>query len=252
MITFEHVNYYIGAHHIIHDMSFEIEEGKTTVILGASGSGKSTILRLIIGLATPQEGRVYIDGRDTGKMSLSQRRELRKQFGMVFQEGALFDSMTVGENVGYALLEDRTMPPDQIEARVRDILNYLGLGEHLIDRMPSQLSGGMQRRVAVGRAIAAYNPTVMLYDEPTTGLDPLTVETITELIIKLREEKSVTSVVVTHEILDALKVADSFLVINEGEVVFVGSARELSETDQPYVLKYLSPFRKAVRKYSSI
>lgn len=252
MITFEHVNYYIGAHHIIRDMSFEIEEGKTTVILGASGSGKSTILRLIIGLATPQEGRVYIDGRDTGKMSLFQRRELRKQFGMVFQEGALFDSMTVGENVGFALLEDRTLPPEQIEARVRDILNYLGLGEHLIDRMPSELSGGMQRRVAVGRAIAAYNPTVMLYDEPTTGLDPLTVDTITELIIKLRDEKSVTSVVVTHEILDALKVADSFLVIHEGEVVFVGSADELAKTEQPYVLQYLSPFRKAVRKYSSI
>jgi len=252
MITLEHVNYYIGAHHIIRDVSFEIEAGKTTVILGASGSGKSTLLRLIMGLAMPQEGRVYIDGRDTRKLSLFELRELRKQFGVVFQEGALFDSMTVGENVGYALLEERKSSPDQIEARVRDILNYLGLGEQLIDRMPSELSGGMHRRVAVGRAIAAHNPKVMLYDEPTTGLDPLTVDTITELIIKLRDEKSVTSVVVTHEILDALKVADSFLVINDGQVMFVGSAEELARTDQPFVLQYLLPFRKAVRKYSSI
>ena len=252
MITLEHVNYYIGVHHIIRDVSFEIEAGKTTVILGASGSGKSTLLRLIMGLAMPQEGHVFIDGRDTRKMSLTDIRELRKQFGMVFQEGALFDSMTVGENVGYALFEERKIPLLEIETRVRDILNYLGLGEHLIDRLPSQLSGGMQRRVAVGRAIAAYNPRVMLYDEPTTGLDPLTVDTITELICKLRDEKAVTSVVVTHEILDALKVADSFLVLNEGQVMFAGSAKELAQTDQPYVLQYLSPFRRAVREYASI
>jgi len=183
-----------------------VEAGTTKVILGASGSGKSTLLRLMMGFYLPNSGRVLIDGEDTARMSAQQLREMRKTFGMVFQEGALFDSMTVGENVGYALFEERRHDPADIEARVRDILNFLGLGEQLIDRMPDQLSGGMQRRVAVGRAIAAHNPRFMLYDEPTTGLDPLTVDTITELITKLQREKGVTSVMVTHELIDALKV----------------------------------------------
>jgi phospholipid/cholesterol/gamma-HCH transport system ATP-binding protein len=193
-----------------------------------------------------------MDGQDTARMTTGELREMRKSFGMVFQEGALFDSMTVGENVGYALFEERTHLHADIEARVRDILNFLGLGEHLIDRMPDQLSGGMQRRVAVGRAIAAHNPKVMLYDEPTTGLDPLTVETITELINKLKAEKSVTSVVVTHELIDALKVGDSFLVLNEGQVVFEGSDAQLWSSTEPYVVQYLAPFRRAIREHALI
>jgi phospholipid/cholesterol/gamma-HCH transport system ATP-binding protein len=252
MIEVENVDFYIGAHHIIRNVSFRVEVGTTRVILGASGSGKSTLLRLIMGFYKPQSGRVLVEGRDTARMSGGQLREMRKEFGMVFQEGALFDSMTVGENVGYALFEERTHKPADIEARVRDILNFLGLGEHLIDRMPDQLSGGMQRRVAVGRAIAAHNPKFMLYDEPTTGLDPLTVETITELIIKLRREKGLTSVMVTHELIDALRVADSFLVLNEGQVMFDGNDEELRKSSQPYVLQYLAPFRKALKEHALV
>jgi len=244
------VNFYIGPHHIIRDVSFRVEAGTTKVILGASGSGKSTLLRLMMGFYRPASGRVLIDGEDTSKLSVGQWRELRKSFGMVFQEGALFDSMTVGGNVGYALFEERRHDPADIESRVREILNFLGLGEQLIDRMPDQLSGGMQRRVAVGRAIAAHNPRFMLYDEPTTGLDPLTVETITELILRLKKEKGVTSVVVTHELIDALKVGDTFLVLNEGRVVFEGSDRDLWSSTQSYVVQYLAPFRRAIKEHA--
>lgn len=252
MIVFDSVEFRIGEHPIIRNVSFRVEVGTTKVILGASGSGKSTLLRLMMGFYMPDAGKVEIDGRDTTKMSTGQLREMRKEFGMVFQEGALFDSMTVGENVGYALFEERRHAPAYIEARVRDILNFLGLGEQLIDRMPDQLSGGMQRRVAVGRAIAAHSPKFMLYDEPTTGLDPLTVETITELIVKLRNEKGLTSVMVTHELVDALKVGDSFLVLNEGQVMFDGTDRELWNSTQPYVVQYLAPFRKALKEHALV
>jgi phospholipid/cholesterol/gamma-HCH transport system ATP-binding protein len=203
-----------------------------------------------MGFIKPDGGRVLSDGVDTRLASAAELREMRKKFGMVFQEGALFDSMTVGENVGYALFEDGRLPSEAIELRVRDVLNYLGLGEDLIDRMPSQLSGGMQRRVAIGRAIAAHNPRFMLYDEPTTGLDPLTVETVTEMINRLRDDKEVTSVVVTHEIVDALRLADSFLVLSRGQVMFEGTAAELRQTRQPYVVEYLAPFRKALREHA--
>jgi len=252
MIELEHVHFHIGPHHIIKDVSFTVHKGETKVILGASGSGKSTLLRLIMGLIRPDSGRVLIDGVDTTLLSQTELRELRKGIGMVFQEGALFDSMTVGENIGYALFEGRRTHPAEVEERVRDILNYLGLGEELIDRMPDQLSGGMQRRVAVGRAIAAHEPTIMLYDEPTTGLDPLTVETITALISRLRDEKTMTSVVVTHEIVDALKVANSFLVISKGEVRFDGDVEALRLTEEPYVVEYLAPFRRAIREHAII
>lgn len=252
MIVFDGVDFYIGQHHIIRNISFSVEAGTTKVILGASGSGKSTLLRLMMGFYLPDAGTVKIDGRDTARMSTGELREMRKEFGMVFQEGALFDSMTVGENVGYALFEERRHKPEDIEARVRDILNFLGLGEQLIDRMPDQLSGGMQRRVAVGRAIAAHNPRFMLYDEPTTGLDPLTVETITELIVRLRREKGLTSVVVTHELVDALKVGDTFLVLNEGQVMFEGTAVELWRSTQSYVVQYLAPFRRALKEHALV
>jgi len=250
MIVLEEVDFYYGPHHIIKGVSFEVESGTTKVILGASGSGKSTLLRLMMGFIMPESGRVMIDGRDTQQMSLRDLRGMRKEFGFVFQEGALFDSMTVGENVGYALFEERRYQPAEIESRVRELLNYLGLGEHLIDRMPSELSGGMQRRVAVGRALAAHNPKFLLYDEPTTGLDPLVVETITDLINKLRDDTGVTSVVVTHEIIDALKVANSFLVLSEGQVMFEGTNEELKTTTQTYVVGYLEPFRKALKEHA--
>lgn len=252
MIEFHGVDFYFGQHHVVRNVTFQVEAGTTKVILGASGSGKSTLLRLIMGFYLPDSGRVLIDGRDTSRLSSGQLREMRKEFGMVFQEGALFDSMTVGENVGYALLEERKHKAVDIEARVREILNFLGLGEELIDRMPDQLSGGMQRRVAVGRAIAAHHPKFMLYDEPTTGLDPLTVETITELITRLKLEQGLTSVVVTHELIDALKLADSFLVLNEGQVMFDGTDEELRKSTQSYVVRYLAPFRKALKEHALV
>lgn len=252
MIELERVNYHIGSHHILKDITFSVQRGETKVILGASGSGKSTLLRVILGLAGLDSGRIWVDGKETTHAPQSALREMRKNIGMVFQEGALFDSMTVGENIGYALFEHRRLPADEIESRVREILNFLGLGEALIDRMPDQLSGGMQRRVAVGRAIAAHSPTIMLYDEPTTGLDPLTVDTITDLISRLRNEKGITSIVVTHAIVDAIKVADSFLVLRRGEVVFDGSCDELKSTDEPYVVEYLAPFRRAIREHAFI
>ena len=250
MIVLEEVNFYYGAHHVVRDVSFAVQSGTTKVILGASGSGKSTLLRLMMGFVMPDSGRVLVDGQDTRRMSPGDLRDMRKLFALVFQERALFNSMTLGENVGFGLFEQRRYSDAEIEARVRDVLNFLGLGEQLIDRMPDQLSGGMQRRVAIGRAMAGHNPEFMLYDEPTTGLDPLTVETITDLINKLRDEKRVTSVVVTHELIDALRLADSFLVLNHGQVMFEGNDDELRRSTHPYILEYLGPFRKALKEHA--
>src|SRR5437867_8467741 len=172
-------------------------------------------------------------------------REIRKRMGMVFQQGALFDSMTVGENIGYTLLEDKH-DEDEIEESVQTYLTQVGLDPALADRMPDELSGGMQRRVAIARALAARNPDVLLYDEPTTGLDPQSAERITDLIVQLRDKMGKTSIMVTHDIADAFKVGDSITMLDRGGVVFEGSAPELAAAGTPFIGEFLAPFRKAV------
>ena len=191
---------------ILRDVSFTLQTGHTKIFLGASGAGKSTILRLMLGLLKPDAGRIFVNGERVDEMSEDDLMAVRADLGMVFQEGALFDSLTVRENVGYKLFEELHWPLDKADARVEEVLGFIGLGE-FIDRMPSELSGGQRRRVAIARAMAA-KPRILLYDEPTTGLDPITALTVDEEIIKLRDLEGVSSILVTHQLRDAFFVAE--------------------------------------------
>jgi len=246
MIVFRNVDYWIGENHILKDVSFSVPKGQTKVILGPSGSGKSTILRLLIGLVKPDSGAIFVDGEDITQVDEDRMQLIRRRMGMVFQQGALFDSMTVGENVGYSLLEHADHTEEQVEEAVRSYLRLVGLDDFLIDRMPDQLSGGMQRRVAIARALAAQDPDLILYDEPTTGLDPQSAERIIDLVLRLRDEHGKTAVLVTHDISDALEVANRITVLDQGSVVFEGAPAELVASRNPFIREFLAPFRKAM------
>jgi phospholipid/cholesterol/gamma-HCH transport system ATP-binding protein len=261
VIQFEDVSLAFDEKVILDRISFTLLQGRLKVILGASGSGKSTILRLILGLLKPDAGRILVGGRRVDPMSEQEMMEVRSDLGMVFQEGALFDSLTVRENVGYRLYEETRQPLDEVDARVHEVLGFVGLGEYAA-RMPSELSGGQRRRVAIARALAS-RPRILLYDEPTTGLDPITALTVDDEIVKLRDLESVSSLLVTHQLRDAFYVATQqarmdgerltfvpseadhltrtdFLMLREGHVAFTGSADDLRASTDPYLQSFLS------------
>ena len=246
MIEFRDIVFSIGGRRILTDVSFTVGAGETRVILGPSGSGKSTILRLLLGLVRPDSGAILVEGEDLTRVSEERLRQVRQMMGMVFQQGALFDSMTVGENVGFSLLENQRVDEDEVEQRVREMLKQVGLAEDLVDRMPDELSGGMQRRVAIARALAAQDPRILLYDEPTTGLDPQAAQRITDLIMGLRDKYQKTSLMVTHDIADAYKVGNCITLLHEGRVVFDGRPSDLDRAENPIVHEFLAPFRGAV------
>jgi len=245
LIEFRNVTFSIGDNTILINVSFRVTKGQTRVILGPSGSGKSTILRLLMGLWTPDSGSIFVNEEDITKVTAERLREIRRSMGIVFQHGALFDSMTVGENIGYTMLEDKH-EEDEIEERVDQYLTMVGLDPEVRDRLPDELSGGMQRRVAIARALAARDPEILLYDEPTTGLDPQSAERITDLILGLRDKMGKTSIMVTHDIADAFKVGDRITVLDRGVVVFEGTPEELNRAGDPFISEFLAPFRKAV------
>jgi phospholipid/cholesterol/gamma-HCH transport system ATP-binding protein len=218
IVVFDRVNLSFDEKVILRDVSFTLQTGHTKIFLGASGAGKSTILRLILGLLKPDSGVIFVNGERVDNMTERQLMGVRADLGMVFQEGALFDSLTVRENVGYKLFQELHWPIDEADARVAEVLGFIGLSG-FIDRMPSELSGGQRRRVAIARAMAA-KPRILLYDEPTTGLDPITAVTVDEEIIKLRDLENVSSVLVTHQLRDAFYVAEHTAVRNDSRVVF--------------------------------
>ena len=262
VVLFDKVNLSFDDKVILRDVSFSIQAGHTKIFLGASGAGKSTILKLMLGLLKPDSGRIWILGQRVDELTEREMMGVRHHMGMVFQEGALFDSFTVGENVGYKLYEETAMPLDEVRKRVEEVLGFVSLGQH-IDKMPSQLSGGQRRRVAIARAMAS-KPTLLLYDEATTGLDPMTALTVDAEIIKLRDIERVTSILVTHQLRDAFYVAENtavstghnqaeispasehkiaeadFVMIREGKVSFEGSAEELKASQDPYLKSFLS------------
>lgn len=264
VISFRDVSYaYPEAdEYALEGITFEVLEGGTEIILGGSGSGKSTILKLILGLIRPESGTIQIDGVDIGGMKEEELMTVRGKIGMVFQEGALFDSLTVAENVGFRLRDTEKVSEEEFEERVRALLGFVELDE-FYDRMPSELSGGQRRRVAVARAMA-HRPELILYDEATTGLDPITAGTICDLMVKLRDLEGVSTVLVTHQLRDAFQIAQEFvfmkdgqitynrieelnllvgvefMVLNEGRAVFRGRQKELWETDDEYVKRFLS------------
>jgi phospholipid/cholesterol/gamma-HCH transport system ATP-binding protein len=262
VVLFDKVNLAFDERVILRDVTFSVRAGHTKIFLGASGAGKSTILKLMLGLLRPDSGTIWVLGHRVDLMTEAQLMGVRHHMGMVFQEGALFDSFTVGENVGYKLYEETQMPLDEVRKKVEEVLGFVGLAAH-IDKLPSALSGGQRRRVAIARAMAT-RPTILLYDEATTGLDPMTALTVDAEIVKLRDIERVTSVVVTHQLRDAFYIAThearrmadgqielheaaedkieqaDFVMIREGQVAFEGHAAELRHSKDPYLQTFLS------------
>jgi phospholipid/cholesterol/gamma-HCH transport system ATP-binding protein len=261
IIVFDGVHLAFDDKVILRNVSFTLKTGHTKIFLGASGAGKSTILKLILGLLKPDEGIIWVNGERIDAMNEIEMMKVRADLGMVFQEGALFDSLTVAENVGYKLYEESDMPLDAVRQRVGEVLGFVGLGDY-IDRMPSELSGGQRRRVAIARAMS-FKPRILLYDEPTTGLDPITANTVVDEIIKLRDLENVSSIVVTHQLRDAFRVATfeannenekvlitpadekkaeeaEFIMLKDGRIAFEGHAGELRNSRDPYLKTFLS------------
>jgi phospholipid/cholesterol/gamma-HCH transport system ATP-binding protein len=234
------VNLAFDGRVVLDDVSLEAREGETLMVAGESGSGKSTILKLILRLLVPDAGRIWVLGREVEHLSFKEALDLRREIGMVFQGAALFDSLTVFENVAYPLRENRDFDEAEIERTVRERLEFVDLdADQVINQLPSQLSGGMRKRVGIARAIAT-DPKVVLYDEPTAGLDPLTVGTINDLVRKLQRELHVTSLVVTHDIRAGFRVANRVNLLREGHIVFDGSPEEMVAADDSYIKSFLS------------
>jgi len=219
MIEFRNVTKSFEDEVVLTNVSFRIRRGETKIIMGVSGSGKSTILKLMLGLIRPDSGQIIFEEKDITLLTEQELGDVRKRIGMVFQEGALFDSLDVRENVGYRLYEDGHLPDAEIEQVVLRLLSFVGL-EEAIDKMPAELSGGMKRRVGLARALVG-TPRVVLYDEPTAGLDPITKRTIVDLMIKLRDVEGVTTVFVTHDLQAAAVVASEYAeTASDGRIVF--------------------------------
>ena len=241
IIELEHV--YLGFDRpILEDVSLVAQKGETICIVGESGTGKSTTLKLILRLLVPDKGRVCIDGQDIVGLTFKEALEVRQRMGMVFQGAALFDSMSVFENIAYPLREHTELNDDEIEARVREKLEFVDLEpDRVMEQLPSELSGGMRKRVGIARGMA-NNPEIMLYDEPTSGLDPLTTGTITRLIMKLQRELNVTSVVVSHDIRSVFRMATKVAVLNERRICFFGTPEEMAAADDPYLRDFLGGY----------
>jgi phospholipid/cholesterol/gamma-HCH transport system ATP-binding protein len=260
-VAFEEVSLAFDDHVVLRGVSFSVRVGRLTIVMGPSGAGKSVILKLILGLLKPDSGVIRINGERVDDMSEVEMMKVRDDIGMLFQESALFDSLTVADNVGYKLYEETDMPADQVRARIEEVLGFIGLEEY-IDRMPSELSGGQRRRVAIARAMAA-RPRLLLLDDPITGLDPITAKTVDAEILKLRDLERITPILVTHQLPDAFYVAThevrrqngrlaivpagerknedtEFIMLKDGRIYFVGHAEELLTSTDPYLKAYLT------------
>jgi phospholipid/cholesterol/gamma-HCH transport system ATP-binding protein len=260
-VVFEDVAISFAENNVLRGVSFTLARGETKALFGVAGSGKSLILKMALGLIRPDSGRVIVLGHDIAQMREKDLFELRGKIGMVFQESALFDSLSVRENVAYRLMEARGIYDDEIDRRVREALRFVEL-EHTLDLSPAELSGGMRRRVAIARALITQ-PELLLYDSPTGGLDPVTSNTIIELIVKQRDVYNTSALLVTHRLQDAFTMAThqfdkqtshivplppgqhcnvpmSFLILREGKVIFDGDVRQLASTEDEYIKEYIS------------
>ncbi|MDH3427648.1 MAG: ABC transporter ATP-binding protein [Gemmatimonadota bacterium] len=240
IIELRRVRLTFGDRVVLGGIDLAVAERETVCVLGGSGAGKSTILRLILGLIQPDAGEILVRGRDLSKSSYSDVLEIRRDMGMVFQGAALFDSLTVFDNVGFYLFEHSDLSDSEIAGRVMTSLEVVDLNPNDVkDLLPSELSGGMRKRVGIARALI-HEPCLLLYDEPTSGLDPITTRTIDELILKLQRDLGVTSVVVTHDLESAFRIADRLALLCEGQIVFEGTERDMREAEDPYVREFLA------------
>jgi len=260
-IEFRNVTMMFAGRNILNNLSFKVMKGETKIILGGSGSGKSTTIKLVLGLLKPDSGQILVDGEDITNYGEAEMMKVRKKIGMIFQEGALFDSLSVYENVAFKLHE-QGVPEEEVENEVRRMLRFVNL-EEAIDKMPSELSGGMRRRVGIARALVG-DPKIVMFDEPTAGLDPPTARTICELAMKLRDLEDVSSIFVTHEMNNLDYLTSEYAVVNEagevvfekegeklclinskvlmirdGEIIFSGTDETLRNADDPYINKFL-------------
>ena len=236
MIKIVNVSKYFNTKAALKQINLEIYDGETLAVIGGSGSGKSTLLRLMIGLIQPTEGDIWIGNDEISRMSEEELTKVRLRMGMVFQYSALFDSMTVGDNVAFGLVEHTDYPEDKIKSIVKDKLKQVGLEgvEHL---MPNELSGGMKKRVSLARALA-IEPEIVFYDEPSSGLDPITTTKIDELIISTQKTFGVTSIVVTHDMASACRIADRIAMIYQGELIAVDSVKNFRQLQNPHVQEF--------------
>ena len=237
LIELKNLHKRFGRLVVLDGVNLTIDEGESIVIIGASGSGKSVLLKHIVGLMRPDKGEVWFDGQRIDVLPGRTLMRVRERFGFLFQMGALFDSMTVEENVAFPLVEHTKLSPEEIHERVQHKLKMVGL-PNVGKKMPAELSGGQRKRVALARAIA-LEPDVILYDEPTTGLDPIRSDVINELILKLKRELNVTSIVVTHDMQSAFKVGDRIVMLNEGKIIFDGTPQEVQQSTDVIVQRFV-------------
>ena len=239
-VELEDVYLAFGDNEVLCGVSFQVTAGETLCVLGGSGVGKSTILRLILRLIRPDRGRILVEGQDLVTASENEILDIRQRMGMVFQGSALFDSLTVLDNVAFPLREHRDLGEDEIRGRVEEVLTFVDLEpDEVVDLLPAELSGGMRKRVGIARAIV-HEPEILLFDEPTSGLDPVTTKTIDSLILKLQREMGVCAVVVTHDIRSAARIASRAALLLDGEIIFMGTPEDMFASDDEYVRAFLS------------
>tara|TARA_B100000686_G_C16696295_1_gene920730 strand:- start:647 stop:1498 length:852 start_codon:yes stop_codon:yes gene_type:complete len=246
MLSIQGLGISFGAHEVLRDINLQVPRGQTLAIIGESGCGKTVLLKTLIQLITPTTGRVLFDGQDLSELNLHELAKQRTRFGFIFQQAALFDSMTIGQNVAFPLLQHTRLPEAEVQQRVLEQLADVGLPDSVINKKPAELSGGMRKRVGVARALM-LNPELVLYDEPTTGLDPIVSDVINELILRSRRRYCVTSIIVTHDMRTARKVADRVVMLypisrldgDEPQVIFDGPPSELDRTEDRRVVQFV-------------
>lgn len=242
MIEIQGLSKYFNEHKVLDGLSLKINTGSTCVIIGRSGCGKSVLLKHIVGILKPDKGKIFIEGKEVEKLKESELNSLRMKISMVFQGGALFDSMTVGENVGFGLIEHTRIGHKELMERIEESLALVDLSG-VANLMPSELSGGMKKRVALARAIC-IKPEIILYDEPTTGVDPITADSINELIRSLHDKLKVTSIVVTHDMKSAYTIADRIAMMYQGKIIAEGTAQEIQNTQHAVVYQFINGLAK--------
>lgn len=238
MIEIKGLTKWFNTHRVLNNLNLTINEGETKVVIGCSGCGKSVLLKNIVGILKPENGSIFIYGKDITRLNEKELKSILMKIGMVFQGGALFDSLDVGENVGFSLIEHQHLDPKEVLKRVEESLSLVGLSG-IEDLMPSELSGGMKKRVAIARALCK-KPEIMLYDEPTTGVDPVTADSINRLIRSLHDKLKVTSIVVTHDMKSAYKVADKIAMLYQGRIIADGTSDEIQNTNDPVVHQFIN------------
>jgi len=237
MILVKDVYKSFGSNHVLRGLNLQVQSGESMVVIGGSGTGKSVLIKCIIGLLYHDRGEIQVDGQEVSHLTEEEWNELRKKFGMLFQRDALFDSLSVWENVGFALRRHTTLADDEIKDAAVEKLKLVGL-ENVENLMPAELSGGMRKRVSLARAIA-MEPAILLYDEPTTGLDPIMANVINELIVTMREKLDVTSIAITHDMVSAYRIADRNAMLYKGEIVEVGTPDEIKASSNPIVQQFI-------------